>query len=107
MKTQAYLKRGGTKDIEAEIARLLREHGELYGLQLVKLSRGKLKRGTVYVHLHRLADKGLVGSRVTDVSIGELRLPLRIFFQTTPGGTGERAAAELTETRLQLEGATA
>jgi PadR family transcriptional regulator, regulatory protein PadR len=42
------------------ILELLRRHGDLYGLQLVTQSEGQLKRGTVYVTLSRMADKGLV-----------------------------------------------
>lgn len=36
---------------------------ELYGLEIVKRSHGKLGRGTVYVHLERLEDLGYVSSR--------------------------------------------
>lgn len=39
---------------------LLTEHGDLYGLQLVGFAQGKLKRGTIYVTLGRMQDKGLV-----------------------------------------------
>lgn len=34
-----------------------------YGLELVKMSEGRLKRGTIYVLLGRLQDKGFVASR--------------------------------------------
>ena len=37
--------------------------GAKYGLQLVDESRGRLKRGTVYVTLGRMEEKGLVESR--------------------------------------------
>lgn len=89
---------------ERLILGLLGEHGELYGLQLVERSGGKLKRGTVYVRLDRLADRSLVGSRVVATDLGPLKLPLRVFFETPPGGTGERA--EPAGTTLQLQGAT-
>jgi DNA-binding PadR family transcriptional regulator len=60
---------------------------ELYGLELVRKSRGKLKRGTVYVTLARMADKGLVTSReVRDE--GQAGLPRRVFQVT---GVGQRA----------------
>ena len=39
---------------------LLASCGPLYGLDLVNLSNGVLKRGTVYVLLSRLQDRGLV-----------------------------------------------
>ena len=44
---------------------LIREH-ELYGLQLVAASKRKLKRGTVYVTLGRMQDKGYITSRLED-----------------------------------------
>ncbi len=36
----------------------------LYGLELVRLSNGKLKRGTIYVVLGRLEKRGLLKSKV-------------------------------------------
>lgn len=47
---------------EAEILRLLITKGEMYGLQLVNTS-DSLKRGTIYVTLGRMAEKGYVESR--------------------------------------------
>jgi PadR family transcriptional regulator, regulatory protein PadR len=41
---------------------LLVSSGAKYGLQLVDESRGRLKRGTVYVTLGRMEQKGLVES---------------------------------------------
>jgi DNA-binding PadR family transcriptional regulator len=40
--------------------------GQMYGLQLVAASRGKLKRGTVYVLLGRMEEKGFVESRAEE-----------------------------------------
>lgn len=40
--------------------------GEKYGLQLVKDSGGKLKRGTIYVLLDRLEDKGFITSKTPE-----------------------------------------
>jgi DNA-binding PadR family transcriptional regulator len=48
---------------EARILELLAERGALYGLELVAASGGALKRGTVYVVLSRMQDKGYVSSR--------------------------------------------
>lgn len=48
---------------EIQILGLLQK-GERYGLELIHESGGKLKRGTVYVTLGRLEDRGLVRSRV-------------------------------------------
>lgn len=64
---------------------LLAHHGELYGLQLVAESRGRLKRGTVYVTLGRMETKGYVTSRAEDAPDGAGGLPRRVY-QTTPYG---------------------
>jgi PadR family transcriptional regulator PadR len=48
------------------ILTLLTSHGASYGLELVAASRGKLKRGGIYVTLGRMEDKGLVTSKVAD-----------------------------------------
>lgn len=55
---------------EAEVLRLLIAQGEMYGLELVKAS-ASLKRGTVYVLLGRMAEKGYVESRQEEVSAGD------------------------------------
>jgi DNA-binding PadR family transcriptional regulator len=49
---------------EALILSLLIERGASYGLELVNGSDGRLKRGTVYVTLGRMQDKGWI--RVND-----------------------------------------
>lgn len=46
---------------EAEILRLLMTNGEMYGLEMVGASQ-TLKRGTIYVTLMRMAEKGYVES---------------------------------------------
>jgi DNA-binding PadR family transcriptional regulator len=70
-------------DKEVVILRLLVDD-ELYGLQLVERSRGRLKRGTVYVTLGRMEDKGLVASRVdgTEPTPG---LPRKLYRPTALG----------------------
>jgi DNA-binding PadR family transcriptional regulator len=59
------------------ILQLLREHPQgMYGLDLVRASNGQIGRGTVYVHLGRLEEEGLVESkRVRDPNSG-LERPL-------------------------------
>lgn len=42
---------------------ILRSGSEHFGLEMVKASDGQLKRGTIYVTLSRMADKGYVTSR--------------------------------------------
>lgn len=55
---------------EAEVLRLLIDTGEMYGLEMVQRS-DILKRGTVYVTLSRMGDKGYVESRLEDVEPGD------------------------------------
>ena len=43
---------------ERLIIELLMSNDELFGLQMVELSGGRLKRGTVYVTLGRMIEKG-------------------------------------------------
>jgi DNA-binding PadR family transcriptional regulator len=69
---------------ERLILDLLRE-GELFGLQLVDRSAGALKRGTVYVTLGRMQDKGYVESRTEPLPPGAIGLPRR-WYRPTPYG---------------------
>ena len=57
----------------------------LYGLQLVERSAGELARGTVYVTLDRMKDKGLVSSQPgkKDPHVGGI--PRRIYRPTGYG----------------------
>lgn len=66
--------------------RLLIAHGEMYGLEMVQRST-VLKRGTVYVTLSRMGDKGYVESRLEGVSPGDG--PPRRLYEAT--GLGVRA----------------
>ena len=52
--------------LELLILQLLSDRGPAYGLDLVSHSRGRLKRGSVYVTLGRMEDKGLVTSRLEE-----------------------------------------
>jgi len=51
---------------EALILGLLGRSKEMYGLELVAASDGGLKRGTVYVTLGRMEQKGMIASRLED-----------------------------------------
>ena len=62
--------------------------GELYGLEMVRRSNGLLARGTVYVTLDRMEDKGLVTSRAEDKEPGVSGIPKRLYRIT---GEGSRA----------------
>jgi len=69
---------------EALILDLLRG-SEKYGLELVTASDGALKRGTVYVTLGRMEDKGLIVSRVADTAPALGGLPRRLYKPTAYG----------------------
>ena len=64
---------------QALILELLVEESELYGLQLVEASKGKLKRGTVYVTLGRMEEKGFITSRLEKAPADEGGLPRRLY----------------------------
>jgi PadR family transcriptional regulator PadR len=51
---------------ESLILELLIGEQEMYGLRLVAASRRRLKRGTVYVTLGRMEEKGYLTSRLED-----------------------------------------
>src|SRR5262245_55219928 len=75
--------------MEALILELLLENPakEKYGLELVTNSRDRLKRGTVYVTLDRMEDKGYVQSRQEVPRADASGLPRRLYRVT---GYGER-----------------
>jgi PadR family transcriptional regulator PadR len=70
---------------ESLILELLVRDREMYGLQMVAASKRRLKRGTVYVTLGRMEDKGYITSRLEDAPPGAGGLPRRIY-QPTPLG---------------------
>jgi DNA-binding PadR family transcriptional regulator len=63
----------------------LLEGEERFGLQLVLESGGALKRGTVYVTLGRMQDKGYVESWTEKQPAGAIGLPRRLY-RPTPYG---------------------
>ncbi|MER9883082.1 PadR family transcriptional regulator [Mesorhizobium sp. M0118] len=74
--------------VEFEILSMLRSK-EMYGLELVRESR-ILKRGTVYVTLERMTDKGYVKSREAKRAPHESGIPRRVY---SISGLGQRALA--------------
>ena len=75
---------------ERLIIELLMANHELFGLQMVQLSGGRLKRGTVYVTLGRMADKGYLESRQEPLPEGAIGLPRRLY---RPSGLAMRVLA--------------
>ena len=67
---------------EKLILELLQRDGEMFGLQLVQESGGRLKRGTVYVTLGRMQEKGYLESRQEDLQRGAIGLPRRLYRPT-------------------------
>ena len=76
---------------ESLILELLVRAPEMYGLQLVASSKRRLKRGTVYVTLGRMEDKGYITSRLDHPPPQAGGLPRRLY-QATPLGRRVLAA---------------
>ncbi len=76
---------------EAVILGLLLEGGEMYGLELVERAGGELKRGTVYVTLGRMEDKGYLASREAKPAVPTAGLPRRLYRPTALGKQALRA----------------
>jgi DNA-binding PadR family transcriptional regulator len=74
---------------------LVSSRGEMYGLQLVEESDGKLKRGTIYVTLGRLEEKGYISSRreADGPGAASARSPRRLYKPTGLGAKVFRALA--------------
>jgi PadR family transcriptional regulator, regulatory protein PadR len=70
---------------EQAILELLVEERDLFGLQIVERSRGAIKRGTVYVTLGRMQEKGYVESRAEARAPGAIGLPRRLYRPTGYG----------------------
>ena len=70
---------------ERLILDLLVSEAPLFGLQLVALSGGALKRGTVYVTLGRMEAKGYVRSEQEAMPPGAIGLPRRMYHPTPLG----------------------
>ena len=88
---------------ESIVLDLLAERGELYGLELVEASEGRLKRGTVYVTLGRMEDKGYVESWQEERHPGAIGLPRRLY-RATPLGLRVRDAWAMLRQKLAFEG---
>jgi PadR family transcriptional regulator PadR len=80
--------------------------GERFGLEMIELAGGKLKRGSVYVTLGRMEAKGFVTSRQEERQPGSIGLPRRLY-KATPYGLKVRAAYQLLREALALKPAEA
>ena len=79
---------------------------ERYGLELVDASRGSLKRGSVYVILARMEEKGFVESRQEERESGASGLPRRLY-RATPYGRKVHDAFTMLREALALKPAEA
>jgi PadR family transcriptional regulator PadR len=84
---------------ETLILELLTEGDEMYGLELVAASRHGLKRGTIYVTLARMEEKGYVTSRLEDPPEDAGGLPRRLY---KPTALGRRVLETWTRVARQL-----
>jgi DNA-binding PadR family transcriptional regulator len=75
---------------------------ERYGLELVDRSDGALKRGSVYVILARMEEKGFVESRQEDRSPGASGPPRRLY-RATPYGRKVHGAFAMLRNALSLK----
>ena len=73
--------------IEAVVLELLLHNSsmEMYGLELVANSGSRLKRGTIYVTLNRMEDKGYIESRQEEPRPNTAGLPRRLYRVTGYG----------------------
>ena len=72
---------------EMLVLEMLIGKGEMFGLEMVEASNGELKRGTIYVMLQRMGDKGYIESREEPRALPEIGIPRRKYWAT---GLGER-----------------
>jgi len=87
---------------ESLILELLVEREELYGLQLVGASKRRLKRGTVYVTLGRMEEKGYITARLEPPPADAGGMPRRLY-RATPLGRRVLAAWSEASTHLMPE----
>jgi DNA-binding PadR family transcriptional regulator len=86
---------------ESLVMELLRG-AERYGLELVDASAGALKRGSVYVILARMEEKGFIESRQEERSPGVSGVPRRLY-RVTPYGVKVHDAFSILREALALK----
>jgi DNA-binding PadR family transcriptional regulator len=87
---------------EALVLELLATEGDRYGLELVALSEGALKRGTIYVTLARMQDKGMVKA-LSDQAAGDHAGMPRPRYRLTAQGQRALQACKLVRVTLRPE----
>lgn len=77
--------------------RLLAVASQMFGLQMIDVSCGGLKKGTVYVILYRLEQQGHVVSELEERDDGEEHAPRRRLYQITDAGRDRLREYEATQ----------
>lgn len=72
---------------------------EMYGLEFVDMSGNRLKRGTIYVTLSRMEEKGFLTSRQENEDRTRPGIPRRLY---RPTGYGMRVYSAWAEVRKEL-----
>ena len=67
------------------IMEMLIDEDEMFGLEMVETSDGELKKGTIYVTLQRMMDKGLIESFEEERGENENGIARRIYSTTAYG----------------------
>lgn len=80
---------------------LLNTGREMFGLELIEASGGQLKRGTIYVTLQRMQEKGFIDSRQEARPAPEVGIPRRLYHIT---GLGARVLAAYEAARAVMSG---
>src|SRR5215213_1074682 len=78
---------------------LILSRRELFGLEMVKTSNGELKRGTIYVTLQRMQEKGFIESKPEPRPAPEFGIPRRMYWAT---GLGEQVFTAYCSPRANL-----
>jgi PadR family transcriptional regulator, regulatory protein PadR len=86
---------------ERLILEQLLAQGSLFGLQLVAMSDGALKRGTVYVTLGRMEAKGFIRSEQEAMPPGAIGLPRRLYYPTPLGERVLRAWSQMAQALVE------
>lgn len=82
---------------EFAILELLVSKGDMYGLEMVKESDGNLKRGSIYVLLSRMSDKGYIESKEEPREYPEIGIPRRKYWASGLGESAYRANVKAQE----------
>ncbi len=86
---------------ETILAMLMASGSEMFGLELVEKSNGLLARGSIYVTLARMAEKGLVESRTEARPKEASGIPRRLYRVT---GAGKYAVKEYRRLKASVLG---